>query len=60
MGDPTYPKTKTFNLASFYNNYTDPTSTTTPNRNSKKPSPSASLLKLQNKRTQNYNKPLDS
>jgi hypothetical protein len=60
MDDPTHPKTKTFNLASFYNNNTDPTSTTTPNRDSKKPSLSASLQKLQNKRTQNYNEPSDS
>ena len=60
MDDPTHPKTKTFNLASFYNDNTDPTSTTTPNRNSKKPSPSASSPKLQNKRRQNYNELLDS
>jgi hypothetical protein len=53
MDDPTHPKTKTFNLASFYNDNADPTSTMTPNRNSKKPSPSASLPKLQNERTDN-------
>jgi hypothetical protein len=60
MDNPTHPKTKTFNLASFYNDNTDPMSTMTPNRNTKKPSPSVSLPKLQNERTQNYNEPLDS
>ncbi len=60
MNNPTHPKTKTFNLASFYNDNTDPTSTTTPNRNNKKPSPSASSPKLQNEKTQNYNEPSDS
>jgi hypothetical protein len=60
MDNPTHSKTKTFNRASFYNDNTDPTSTMTPKRNSKKPSPSASLPQLQNKRTQNYNEPSDS
>ncbi len=60
MNNPTHPMTKTFNLASFYNDNTDPTSMMTPNSNSKKPSPSASSPKLHNKRTQNYNEPSDS
>ncbi len=60
MDNPIHSKTETFNLASFYNNNRDPLSTMTPNRNNKKPSLSGSLPILQNKRTQIYNKLLDS
>jgi hypothetical protein len=52
--DLTHPKTKTFNLVSFYNDFTDHTPTMTPSKNNKKPSPSASSQKLQNKKLPNY------
>jgi hypothetical protein len=60
MVDPTHPKTRIFNLVFFYNDFTDHTQTTIPNKNSKKPSPSASLQKSQNKKTPNCRKHLDS
>ncbi len=60
MDIPTHPKTRNFNLASFYNDNTDLTSTTTPNRNSKKSSQSASLPKLQKERALTCSGPLDS
>jgi hypothetical protein len=60
MDGLTHPKTKTFNLASFYNHNINPTSMMIQNKNNKKPSPSASLPKLQKEKTQNYNKPSDN
>ena len=58
--DQTHRKTKTFNLASFYNDNFDRTSTTIRNRNNKKPSPCASLPKLESNAPPSCNAPSDS
>ncbi len=56
----THPKTRIFNLVSFYNDFTDHTQTTIPNKNSKKPSPSASSQNSQNEKTPNCSEQSDS
>ncbi len=60
MVDLTHPKTRIFNLVSFYNNFTDHSQTSIPNKNSKKPSLSASSQKLQNEKTPNCSEQSDS
>jgi hypothetical protein len=56
----THRKTKTFNLASFYNDNFGRTSMTIRNRNNKKPSPCASLPKSESNTPPSCNALLDS
>ena len=55
--DPTQPRTTTYSLASFYNNNSGPSRTPTPKRNSRRPSPLASLPTLPNGHSRNCNMP---